>query len=282
MTIEKLWATVRHLVPVRIYPLLAPAHRLRRRAHLKHLEEDDRRYLNAHPKVVVPPARLRYNVAGPSTIAHFLQVGERTIYDIEAALRSVGRSLKGTRHFLDFGCGCGRLLLALQNLSSSLTVTGCDVDARAIGWCAEHLRRTHCILNDPLPPSPFDEGAFDLIWCGSVFTHLDEDRQDRWLKELHRILAPGGLLLASLHGATCWGPRLPSRTISTLRRNGMIFARTGTDNGIHPDWYQVAWHTEEYVRSHWATLFDIREYLPRGLHDYQDVVIAQKQNDRKH
>jgi SAM-dependent methyltransferase len=127
-----------------------------------------------------------------------------------------------------------------------------------------------------MPPSPFERESFDLVWCGSVFTHLDEERQDLWLAEMKRILKPRGLLLASVHGPHCWGPRLPSWTIRRLKRNGMIFTRTGADAGIHPSWYQVAWHTEDYVREHWAAVFEIRGYLPRGFNDYQDLVVVQK------
>jgi len=71
-------------------------------------------------------------------------------------------------------------------------------------------------------------------------------------------------------------PRLPSWTIARLKRKGMIFASVGADAGIHPSWYQVAWHTEEYIRTHWASVFDIQGYRERGLNGYQDVVVAQK------
>jgi SAM-dependent methyltransferase len=179
MLAERLWAVARPFVPLQLYPVLAPAHRWRRRIELKRLNADDRRYLRAHPRLVVPPVELRYNVGAPGTIQQFLESGERTVDDIETALKSVGRSLSQSREFLDFGCGCGRLILALRNRSPNLKVTGCDVDKRAISWCERHL------------------------------TH-------------------------------------------------------GT------------WHTEEYVRKHWASMLETRGHLPRGGGDYQDIVVAQK------
>ncbi len=180
------------------------------------------------------------------------------------------------QEFLDFGCGCGRLLLALENRELDLSVTGCDVDERAIRWCQANLGRSTCVTNNALPPSPFKDGSFDLIWCGSVFTHLDEDRQDQWLTELHRILRTKGILLASVHGPYCWEPRLPPRAIAKLKARGIIFARTGFDAGIHPNWYQVAWHTEKYIRGHWGSIFEIRDYIPQGFSNFQDIIVAQK------
>ena len=56
---------------------------------------------------------------------------------------------------------------------------------------------------------------------------------------------------------------------------GILFARLEADAGIHPDWYQVTWHTEEYVRRHWASILEIRGYLP-GAHGAQDIVIGRK------
>lgn len=276
MVIEIAWQFIRRLVPIGFYPFLAPIYRWRRRTHLRRLEEEDRRYLAEHPGVQVPSAELRYNVVGACTIPQFLQSGEDTVDSIEGALKSIDVSLREFRKFLDFGCGCGRLTPALRTRWPEVEITGCDVDERAINWCRENLDAAKYVVTNALPPAPFQADSFDLVWCGSVFTHLDEGRQDQWLQELHRILKPGGILLASVHGPRCWEPRLPRWTAAKLKRQGMIFARTGADVGVHPGWYQVAWHTEKYIRSRWAAHFGIRAYIPEGLHGYQDVVVAEK------
>ena len=49
-----------------------------------------------------------------------------------------------------------------------------------------------------MPHLPFEDRSFDLIYCGSVFTHID-DLADAWLLELHRILTPEGRLYATIH-----------------------------------------------------------------------------------
>ena len=277
MLAERLWTAARRFVPLSLLPLLAPAHRWRRRIQLRRQVVDDHRHLRAHPRLVVPPAELRYNIGARGTIPEFLDGGQRTVDDIEAALASIGRSLGQSREFLDFGCGCGRLALALRARRPDLRITGCDVDARAVRWCEQNLEWGRWVVNAPLPPLPFADRSFDLVWGGSVFTHLDADRQDRWLRELRRILTPDGILLASVHGSACWEPRLPSRAVAKLKREGMLYARHAAYAGIHPDWYQVAWHTEDYVKRHWASLLEIRGYLPRGLRglgDDQDIIVA--------
>ena len=44
------------------------------------------------------------------------------------------------------------------------------------------------------------ERVFDLIWCGSLFTHLDRDRWPAFLEFFSEHLAPDGLLVFTTHG----------------------------------------------------------------------------------
>ncbi|MGQ0696743.1 MAG: methyltransferase domain-containing protein [Panacagrimonas sp.] len=271
-----IWDRVRPYVPIQLYPLLSPIYRLRRRAQLRVMETADREYLQSHPDLRIPPAELRYNVVGPCSIPQFLRTGGAIVTDIEAALNSVGRSLAAPGRLLDFGCGCGRLLLALRKQKYPLKVTACDVDAKAIEWCRTGVDDVQCLTTSEFPPLPFPDESFDVIWCGSVFTHLGQTHQDPWLVELNRVLSANGVLLASVHGERAWAPRLPAWTIGKLQRRGMLAAKTGADRGVHPAWYQVAWHTETYVREHWGAYVEVRQYLPQQLGKFQDIVVATK------
>ncbi|MDX2143921.1 MAG: methyltransferase domain-containing protein [Rhodospirillaceae bacterium] len=276
MNLTRFWSRIRTLVPLGAYPLLAPLYRLRRRRHLARLERHDRAFGAAHPGVSFPPADMRYKVAGPCTVDLFWHSGELILADIARAMATVGATLAGPQSFLDFGCGCGRLAHAVAASMPDLRYAGCDIDRRAIGWCRDNLPGQSFVANGEHPPCPFPDGTFDVVWCGSVFTHIDEARQDEWLSELKRILKPGGLLLASVHGRDSWAGRLPAWVIRDLERTGFLFADTGADAGIHPDWYRVAWHSEAYIRRHWARFFDVAQYLAKGLNNHQDIVVCQK------
>jgi SAM-dependent methyltransferase len=48
------------------------------------------------------------------------------------------------------------------------------------------------------PHLPFGDGSFGLVYCGSLFTHID-DLAESWFAELHRILRPGGRLYFSVN-----------------------------------------------------------------------------------
>jgi hypothetical protein len=54
----------------------------------------------------------------------------------------------------------------------------------------------------PLPPAHMMVlvAGSDCIYAISVFTHLSAELQDLWMKELRRIVRPGGHLLITTHG----------------------------------------------------------------------------------
>ena len=138
----------------------------------------------------LPPPRLRFNVAGTSSREAFVQVGSRAAREIAGA---VAESLD----VLDFGCGCGRITAPLAALWPRARMHGVDVDAAAIRWCGRNLRGDFRVLQ-PDHGLPFADGSFDLVYAVSLFTHMDEAQQFRWLAEVRRVVRSAGRLLADL------------------------------------------------------------------------------------
>jgi SAM-dependent methyltransferase len=223
----------------------------------------------------LPSASLRYRVHGSPDIESFLAVGERCSQDITAALAEIGRDMGSFRHILDFGCGCGRVVMWFPNHSRSQSFYGTDIDADAISWCHDNLDFATFSVNNPLPPLEYPPESFDLIYAISVFTHLNEDYQFQWLNELKRVTKPKGILLLTVHGRHCW-EHLPREDVVNIEREGFNFTATKTMEDIFPKWYQVAYHTKEYVLDRFTRYFDVLDYIPRGLNDHQDMVVLQK------
>jgi predicted SAM-dependent methyltransferase len=116
---------------------------------------------------------------------------------------------------------------------------------------------------------------FDLIYAISVFTHLNEDYQFQWLNELNRVAKPKGILVLTVHGRHCWEDLSP-QDVARIEREGFNFTITKTMEDIFPKWYQVAYHTKQYILDRYAQYFEILDYIPRGLNDHQDMVILRK------
>jgi SAM-dependent methyltransferase len=98
---------------------------------------------------------------------------------------------------LDFGCGCGRVIRHWAGLAAR--VHGVDFNPRPVAWCRRHLPFASFKVNHLRPPLDYEDGQFHL-YALSVFTHLPEELQKPWLRELCRVTAVGGHIILSVHG----------------------------------------------------------------------------------
>lgn len=226
----------------------------------------------------LPPARLRFRVHGSLDRDSFVRNGRIIAEDLTGLLASVGREPSSFRRILDFGSGSGRVLRHFREQAPGSALFGTDIDPELVGWCEAHMPGVYWSRNEFLPPAPFATGFFDLVYSISVFTHLDEDFQLAWLRELHRIAAPGAMLIASVHGEHVYRT-LASVEQQQLDQCGFLFLRGATGrlklDGL-PDFYQTAYHTEPYIRRVWGEHFEILHYGPRAINGHQDAVVLRK------
>lgn len=100
------------------------------------------------------------------------------------------------RSLLDYGCGRGELALAAAR-ELGLTVHACDIDAALVQQLAsEHDGTVSFFAIDELRPSlPFAEGELSAVSCSDVLEHMSDDQRAAALREIRRVLAPGGALV---------------------------------------------------------------------------------------
>lgn len=220
----------------------------------------------------LPPARLRFRVAENSSVLDFFTVGMRTAEGLQQALASAAFELNDGAAALDFGCGCGRTLLWLARKFPKVRWHGSDVDAESVEWCRKSIPGGIFAVNGPIPPLPFPNDSFDLIYGVSVFTHLSEEHQRAWLPELKRVLRPGGLLLLSFHSRNVWEPL---EDANAVERHGFVFRTSAKLQGILPAWYQTAFQSQPSIVRALSSHFSEIAYLERSLGD-QDIAIARK------
>jgi ubiquinone/menaquinone biosynthesis C-methylase UbiE len=189
-------------------------------------------------------------------------------------------------NLLDFGCGCGRITRHFLEANQTLNrVVGVDIDKANIEWCKQNLAGGEFYATELEPPLPFTDETFDVITCNSVFTHLDEDKQVMWLKELSRILKPDGLAIVTINqGNAAAHGRWSNELLDEWTQTGIIVGTNNDLKGVISDdtYYQDVFLTTEYINTHWIPLMDII-----GTHEmtfgYQNAVILKKKflNDVK-
>jgi SAM-dependent methyltransferase len=266
-------STIKRYVPRRAIPVARAVYRRYMRILSWYVGQRDRRYTDKSEFAHLPPAPLRYRVHGSPYAEGFLNMGKRCSEDIEAALKKVGKDFDSFQNVLDFGCGCGRTLVWFTGRSPHLY--GTDIDAEAISWCRSNLAPAEFNVNSSLPPLEYPSETFDLIYAISVFTHLDEDYQFRWLNELKRVTKPGGVVLLTVHGHYAW-KALPHKDVVDIEREGFKFISSNAMKGIFPEWYQNAYHKKEYIFERYPKYFNILDYIPRGMSNLHDAVVLQK------
>jgi ubiquinone/menaquinone biosynthesis C-methylase UbiE len=139
----------------------------------------------------------------PALGFHFLT----PLYDPLVALTTRERAFKrllmaqasvhGTHRVLDVGCGSGTLLIWLKQATPAASVTGIDADAKILVRARQKARqaRTEIAFDQGLAFAlPYADGTYDRVVSSLLFHHLQPEDKRATLREIHRVLVPGGEL----------------------------------------------------------------------------------------
>ena len=106
----------------------------------------------------------------------------------------------GGRRVLDVGCGPGHYLVELSARAPAALV-GADVDGARLVFARARLEgrgvRGAALVRADATTLPFASGAFDVILCLLTLPYVPDEEQG--IRELARLLRPGGALLLSGH-----------------------------------------------------------------------------------
>ena len=206
----------------------------------------------------LPPKQLRHWVAGTDDLAWFQEGGQLGVQTLVSLLARQEVDLAQLGSVLDFGCGCGRVSRHLR-LFERVRIHGTDSNPAAIAWCDQHLDFAEFGTNRLEPPTRYRDRSFDLIYAFSVFTHLTETLQLAWMREMRRILKPGGWLIVTLHGDH-YLPHINVAARAQYQRGELVVLGEEVvgQNAC------AAFHPESYVRNVLAKDFDVIDFVPEG------------------
>src|SRR3954451_406358 len=174
---------------------------------------------------------------------HYFSVGRSARECIAACMLAADKA--DAARILDFGCGYGRVLRVLGEEFPGASITASDVDGEAVDFCERTFGASGVYASTDPREIRFEE-EFDLIWVGSVFTHIDETAWEGFLRVLAAALADDGLLILTTEGPA----------IADKLREGEL------DFGLAPDGVQSV------LRDFAESGFGYGDYPKRDRHDF--------------
>jgi SAM-dependent methyltransferase len=128
---------------------------------------------------------------------HYFSLGRDAVRSLRIAMRVARKGEVSS--VLDCPSGHGRVLRTLKAAFPDAELTACDIDRDAVAFCAQTFGATP-VYAATRPEDIRFEREFDLIWSGSLLTHLEAERFMGFLRLFESCLAPGGLMVFTTNG----------------------------------------------------------------------------------
>lgn len=121
---------------------------------------------------------------------------EYKIIDFARELREAGLVSPA---IVDFGSGIGNSIPYFRKHVSDVRLTCADVSPRSLELSRGRYPGPESYIQIEQDRVPVGDNSFDAAFSACVFHHIPHEEHDLWLKELHRVVRPGGMLAIFEH-----------------------------------------------------------------------------------
>jgi ubiquinone/menaquinone biosynthesis C-methylase UbiE len=214
-----------------------------------------------------------------------LECGRNDIATLLNILENAGGSTQTLTKVLDLGCAAGRMLRHYPSAKGG-ELWGSDINARHINWCQQNFGEPFFfVTNSTSPHLPFEDNYFDLVYCGSVFTHIT-DMSDAWFLEIKRILRRGGYAYITIHDQHTLDVMFNKYKDHPLFQEFNADVRqfydkhvTGADGyayfTMHSDPVSQVFYNRDFLLKKWSRFANVISVNPEA-HDHQTAILLQK------
>lgn len=255
---------------------------------LRSLASAHKRYRERYDTTIHPGDEM-YRSARTGGAAEYFGIAHSAMASITVAMVLAGK--RDVSSILDLPCGHGRVTRMLRARWPDARLAVCDLLTEGVDFCANQFGAVP-IRSHPDPGKiPTDE-QFELIWSGSLLTHLDAPLWQPFLEFFANHLTPDGLLVFSTLGRF---PALhpPQRQVLRDEHREPLRAVYLAEGFAYMDqtdprcpWhtsalkpgYGLTWASPSWVLEQMTRLPNLRVLAlwERGWNEHQDLVIAVK------
>ena len=127
--------------------------------------------------------------------------GEAPDFFAEYKIRDVSRAVvkADTETILDFGGGVGASVPYFHRYFPASELTCIDVSHRSLDVARDRFPGLANFVHFDGKTIPFPNNSFDLVFAACVFHHIDPGEHQSLIREMHRVLRPGGNIFIFEH-----------------------------------------------------------------------------------
>ncbi len=203
-------------------------------------------------------------------IREYLSDGWRTLSELMVILEAIDKPLLKTQSMLEFAAGFGRFTRHLARVLPG-RVTCADVLPGSVEFLQTQFGvKTFLSAHDPA--SLTFPAKYDLVFVLSMFTHLPPAMWQPWLKALGKAVAPGGVLVFSVHNET------DARELGVkFDENGVRFLTSSESPSLDGEIYGTTHTSRAFVESQVSGALGKppSAYFPVAFWVGQDAVVVQ-------
>jgi 2-polyprenyl-3-methyl-5-hydroxy-6-metoxy-1,4-benzoquinol methylase len=136
-----------------------------------------------------------YHAANPK---HYFGVGRSAMRCIAAGMEAA-HTTQAPKRILDFACGSGRVTRWLRAVFPNSIIVCSDLREDSLQFLKNELDVEPHISDADFNKITFEK-PFDLIWCGSLLTHLPQESCQNFLSAARRWISTRGIAVVTTHG----------------------------------------------------------------------------------
>ncbi len=241
------------------------------------------RYERATISTVIHPTDGEMENPTPEKLRHYFEDGRSAMELVVTAMISARKA--SIASILDLPCGYGRIARHFVKAFPEAELTICDVVMEMLDFCVQNFGGKPVLSDGGFDNLHFPD-AFDLVWSGSLLTHLPEEKFKGALRLFSRVLAPSGIAIITTHGrhsSTFGSGRYTEegrfeRVAGMYRTTGFGYIDYSDTPNANTANYGISLSSPSYVIKliEQDPAVRIIGYIERGWSDHQDVLILQK------
>lgn len=208
---------------------------------------------------------------------HYVKVCLSADHNIQRALQG----MPAPQRILDLPSGHGRITRILRARYPMSHITVCDLDRSGVDFAAKEFGARGIYSQEDFRDLELGE-AFDLIWVGSLITHLSERQTRRFLDFAVRHLAPDGTLVMTSHGSfvahrlLSWRYGLTDSAVRGLLADtwmeGYGYRSYPGSEGYGISLIRRAWFEDLFAEGP----LQLEEYKEQAWDEHQDVLVVRR------